>query len=345
MLAFAAALIAPVIKATDADREEVERLLGQGDAASNRIRRSFLDAIEKLGSNLDTTEIVAYLRAGRVSDAIGALNIAMLAAGFQPVAATVSEAVITSGRAAAAAVRMTGGVEFVFGVTAPTTISYLQRNDFNLIVELTSSARASVAETIRAGVEAGRNPIDVARDVRRHIGLTARQARAVSNYRRLLEEGAGEALDRALRDKRFDPTVARAIADKKPIPRAKINTMVARYEARYLKYRAETIARTEGLRAANAGNQLAWEQAAAEGKLEGKVVVRKWVTSGDHLVRESHRQIPRLNEAGVGLNEPFRSPLGPIMFPGDPNAPAALTANCRCTVVIRFKWMRSKQPE
>jgi hypothetical protein len=39
----------------------------------------------------------------------------------------------------------------------------------------------------------------------------------------------------------------------------------------------------------------------------------------------------------VGLNEPFDSEDGPIMYPGDPSASAAMTINCRCTLIYRFK--------
>lgn len=329
-----------ISKATDAEIEEAERILRNGDASASRISKAFTDAMKRLGDSIDVSRILDLLRQGRVADAIAAIDTAAILAGMAPVAEAATISVITAGRAAAQAIRV-AGVEFTFGITAPTTINALQRNDFSLIRELSASTREGVAETIRAGVEAGRNPLDVARDVRRQIGLTARQARAVSNYRRLLEESRGEALERALRDKRFDATVARSIADKKPLPKAKIDAMVARYEAKHLKYRSETIARTEGLRAANAGNHLAWEQAVAEGKLEGKTIVRKWMHSGDHKVRDAHRKIPAMNPEGRGLNEPFQSPLGPIMMPGDPNAPASLTVNCRCTCVIRFKWMRA----
>jgi hypothetical protein len=46
--------------------------------------------------------------------------------------------------------------------------------------------------------------------------------------------------------------------------------------------------------------------------------------------------IPRMNPGGVGLNQPFRSELGDIMFPGDPAAAAANTVLCRCTVIFRL---------
>jgi hypothetical protein len=43
-----------------------------------------------------------------------------------------------------------------------------------------------------------------------------------------------------------------------------------------------------------------------------------------------------MNERGVGHAEPFASPLGPILYPGDPNALAANTIQCRCAVFARI---------
>lgn len=318
----------PVAKVTADEKAEISRLLAQGDRNAAKIERAFVAAVERLGDGVDGKEIVRLLRAGQIEAAIGVVEAAALAAGFEGVSGTITAALIDSGRSIAARITVPGAVEFQFGITNPSTVTYLQQNEFSLIRELTDHARASVATSIREGVKDGRNPLDVARDVRQSIGLTERQTRAVINYRRLLEARHLDALERKLRDKRFDGTVRQAIKDQKPIPKAKIDKMVERYRARYLKYRSETIGRTEGLRAANAGAHLAWVQAVNSGKVRLDQIVRKWITSEDHLVRDAHRAIPKLNPDGVGLMEPFKSPLGPILMPGDPNADPANTINC-----------------
>jgi hypothetical protein len=43
-----------------------------------------------------------------------------------------------------------------------------------------------------------------------------------------------------------------------------------------------------------------------------------------------------MNPRGVGQNESFTSPLGPILYPGDPSATAENTIQCRCAVFSRI---------
>jgi HK97 family phage portal protein len=81
---------------------------------------------------------------------------------------------------------------------------------------------------------------------------------------------------------------------------------------------AMRVARTESVSAANAGNQLAWEQS---GVVEG----REWLTARDELVRESHAAMD--GETAL-MNEPYSNDL---MFPGDPSGEPGEIINCRCT--------------
>jgi hypothetical protein len=326
-------------KMSMADQAEIGRLVKDTNYATRQIRRAFLEAVKKIEDRIDVRHLTELLRAGRVQVAVDYVNLQLQEAGFRQLANTVSNALLVSGLAAAEA--LTRGVpteiEFTFGLTNPKTIEYLRTAEANLIREATRQTQAAVMTVIRDGVTAGRNPLDVARDIKQFIGLTDRQTQAVLNYRRALETRDSAALQRMLRDRRFDPTVRAAIANDTPLKPAQIDKMVERYRQRYLKYRAETIARTEAIRAVNKGNQLLWQQAVDDGKVEVGKIRRKWIYTHDLKTRHAHRTIPGLNPDGVGLNEPFQSALGPIKFPGDPDASAANTINCRCTVVTRFR--------
>lgn len=110
----------------------------------------------------------------------------------------------------------------------------------------------------------------------RSIGLTLRQLEAVANYRRALEQGSMDALTRELRDRRFDRTVRRAMADDRPLSRDQIERMVARYRQRFIGYRAEAIARTEALRAVHEGADEAYRQASERGDLDASALVCTW---------------------------------------------------------------------
>lgn len=208
-------------------------------------------------------------------------------------------------------------------------VDQMQRARLNMIREFTAEQRLATRAALVDGVERGLNPRDQAREFRRSIGLTLRQERAVQNYRRLLSEGNSEALQRQLRDRRFDRTVARAIREGKPLTRAQIDRMVERYSERYVKYRSEVIGRTEALRAVHQGNVEMYQQAIDAGQVRQDQLVRTWVSARDERVRGSHM---RLNGLERGFDETFPGDEGEIRFPGDPDAPAAETVQCRCAL-------------
>lgn len=58
-------------------------------------------------------------------------------------------------------------------------------------------------------------------------------------------------------------------------------------------------------------------------------VEKLWIATLDGRTRDSHRD---LDGQLAKVDEPFRSLLGDIMFPGDPNASPANTWNCRCSL-------------
>jgi 2'-5' RNA ligase len=87
--------------------------------------------------------------------------------------------------------------------------------------------------------------------------------------------------------------------------------------------RAARIAMTEATRAWNAGT-LAAAQA-----LTGpdRPLVKQWLTRNDERVRAAHREV---NGQLQLLDDPFDVAGTPMLYPGDPTAPAALTVGCRC---------------
>ena len=92
--------------------------------------------------------------------------------------------------------------------------------------------------------------------------------------------------------------------------------------------RTKTIARTEGHRIQQASAADA-QQAA---KARGADVVKQWDAALDGKTRPSHRQVDgEIRE----LDEKFSNGL---MYPGDPNGPAAEVINCRCTSDTRARW-------
>jgi len=86
--------------------------------------------------------------------------------------------------------------------------------------------------------------------------------------------------------------------------------------------RAETIVRTESVRATNFGGMLA----AYESKL---VMQKRWIEAKDTRTRRSHKHATGVGGEIRDLLERFSNGL---LFPGDPEGGAKETINCRCTL-------------
>jgi hypothetical protein len=320
-----------------ADGDEIERLRDLAARMERDLSRAFLDAVEAMRERLDLKALAEMLEAGNTADALALIERELANAGFRPMGSALAQAAINAGVQAALAADLPGDIQFVFGPANPEAIEAIRLYELDKVREMNAAQLAAIRETLTNGIAAGRNPLEMARDFRGAIGLTAYQERVVANFRRQLEDRDPAALDRALRDKRFDRTVARAIRDDVALTQEQIDTMVAAYRRRWLKYRSETIGRTETIRALNLGNVQAWRAMIREGKVAADDVVKRWIYSHDSRTRDAHRMIPGMNPRDVPLEKPFDSILGPIRWPGDENAPAENVINCRCTLMIRYK--------
>jgi hypothetical protein len=103
-----------------------------------------------------------------------------------------------------------------------------------------------------------------------------------------------------------------------------------------IEARANVIARTEIVRAANVGHSIAAKSFPYE-------VSKKWSAANDHRTRHSHVYI---NNHMVDENDFFEVPVyegdkrigtEQMLYPGDPNASAANTVNCRCRALYPAK--------
>jgi uncharacterized protein with gpF-like domain len=150
----------------------------------------------------------------------------------------------------------------------------------------------------------------------------------------VLENNSTSALGRALRDRRFDASVERAVAAGEPLEPEQIDRMVGRYRDRMLAMRAETIARTESLSVVSLARHEATKQAMEQAGFSADEVKRTWRATKDKRTRDSHSE---MDGQTVGFDEPFVSGDGnELMYPGDPSAPASDRINCRCTVTMSF---------
>lgn len=175
-----------------------------------------------------------------------------------------------------------------FDATNPEAVAWAQREAASLVVDVTTEARAAIRAVVTQGFEAGVSPSETARLIRSSIGLTERDAGAVmKRHTSLLADG----MDGAKAAKK-----AEAYANK------------------LLNSRAQTIARTETMKASNEGQEQLWAQARSKGLLDSNA--RKvWIAFDPCPI------CAPLDGETVGIDEDFSIGTDPPAHP-----------NCRCTI-------------
>jgi hypothetical protein len=315
--------------------DPAQRLNDLLDLQERRIATIFRTAVEALKNEIDLDELADLIQQGRLADALDRLQHAADALG-----AASNVAFVTSGQSTAEFLTSANVGRLVFNQVNLGAVAAMQRNSLTLVREFTAEQRRATSLALVSGVEAAINPIAQARNFRDSIGLTTKQWTAVANYRSALTrvhvdaDAAADAVGRALRDGRGDTQVKRAARDGKALSPQKIDWLVERYTARYVKHRAEVIGRTEALRAVHQGNEEMYRQAIADGTIDADRLERKWVTRTDGRERQTHLL---LNEEKRAWGETWVTVNGVLRYPGDPDAPAAETIQCRCAIATRIK--------
>lgn len=218
------------------------------------------------------------------------------------------------------------GDRFNFDRFDESTQRKLRDYQDQLITDLTTGARDTIEAVVLSGTRAGLGADDIVSDIRSMISLTDTQATAVLNYRSMLENMNPDALRRQLRSDAFDAQFNAARDAGEDLSASVIDEMVGAYEDNYLDYRADMIAGTESVRAANTGLRDAYTQAVERGAFPDDAVRRFWQTSMLENVCPVCLSIPDMNPDGVALGDDFDSEDGPMGDPPDPHP------SCACSV-------------
>lgn len=268
-----------------------------------------------------------------------------------------SEAYVAGGQAAVATMPTTVSIGFRFDPGNQRAAQIIRSMAANLITGLVETEIEQARGFLADGMASGRAPRAVALDL---VGRVSRVTMAreggligLSAPQRLLVQAAmaeltsGDPalmrnyLQRRRRDRRYDATVRKAIAQGKPVQAEVARSIAVRYSARLAQFRGEMIARTEGLPAIRAAKHEAYQQLVDDGRVDAQDIVRGWATTTDGRERDTHGA---MNGQEVrGLDAPFTSPSGArFRYPGDTSlgAPASETIACRCDefIAIRRRW-------
>lgn len=314
------------LKKVDDTLSRIRRLLASGETT---LAESFLRVVRFIRDQQTLAQIESLIEAGRIEEAL-----AFSTTAWQGLANDWLTVYVEAANSTASLITRELPVVVNFNQVNERAVANMQQNQFRLVQGLSQQQTAATRQALVRGITEGANPRAQARNFRASIGLTPNQEQAVANYRRALEEGQISALNRELRDRRFDRTVRARFGRGEPLTTTEVDRMVVRYRERFIKYRSEVIARSESLRAVNQGNFEMFEQAAEEGAIDRNELIRTWVPADDERTRDSHEDMRGQQR---GLTEPFESGLGNLLlYPGDPSAPAEDTVKCRCVVTTRF---------
>jgi hypothetical protein len=194
-------------------------------------------------------------------------------------------------------------LSIAFNVAAPEVLQAIDLYAGEQIVAIGERTRMAVRQVIREGFTSGGGMSTQIRGLKEILGLTPAQARGIRNLRARLERAGAT--------------------------RQEIEQQAGAAARKALRLRVRTIARTESISATSLGQQALWEQLAREGLVTDEYK-RHWIITPDDRLCARCQAIPRLNPAGVGLNEPFVSENGTIFLP-------PLHSACRCAVSLRHR--------
>lgn len=320
-----------------------------------QVQRAFLEAIGDITKAADLQAVIRALEVGDVEAAVRAMRFE--ATLFGAVDRSLEEAYRAGGIAAIGSLPVIrdpfdgGRIALGFDGRHPRAERWARDMSSRLIVEIVEDQRNMARDVIRQGLEAGRGPRSTALDIvgrvnkttkRREgglIGLTSNQAQWVKRAEDQLRDGDYSGyLGRDLRNKQFDKLIARAERDGRALTEAEIGKISTAYRNNILRYRGETIARTETITAYRAGNQEGFRQLVDTGAVRDDQIVRTWGATGDLRTRVSHNF---MNGVSVrGLDTPWNVSGSLMMYPGDTSLGAAAehTINCRCYETIRINY-------
>lgn len=298
------------------------------------LRREFMAALDDWRRNIDLQAVARALERGDVAGAVQAANI-------QPGALTGLARQMEGAFAAGGAAEAQGlRLNIIFNARDFRSEAVIRESSATLIQAVTEDTRATLRTVMADGLSRGQGAVTTARQIRPYIGMADNQAGYALNFLRKLQTDPKallaelEAGGYKLRDKRLDGHIRRAAASGEPIPAKSIDKIITAYRNRSIAWRAENISRTETLRSVNIGRYEAYRQAVESGRVREQDIRRTWNATPDKRTRDTHAE---MGGQTVGLNEPFVSPSGArLRFPGDPLAPIAETAQCRCNVTYRI---------
>jgi uncharacterized protein with gpF-like domain len=293
-----ARLIKPI---SQASAREVWKILREiADAANPEITKAFLRAVMDARNGFNRARLEKLLRMMDVEGAMNELNWDLIAkTELQPAVASTLRDVLDS---AATFAPLPVVSEMAWDILNPLALAWIRDESSRLITNISQETKQAIRETIARGFQEGygiekmADPIrDILDKAKQNFGLNSRQAAAFDRYRNDLI--------------------------KRGLPDNKIASLMETYHRRLIKERAELIARTETIKAANEGYRQKIEQAVSEDLIDPLVWEMRWIVTQDEKKCEKCQSMR-------GKRRPISGVYGEGEYAGTDGPPGH--PNCRC---------------
>lgn len=318
--------------------EAVEALLA---GAEKQIREAFLSAVYAARGRVDLGALIDALERRDIEAAVEMLRFDQSL--LWPLEEAVRGTFLQGGASVAGS--LPAGLQGRFGFNGrhPRAEAIIRQIGAALVTAVEQEQIEAVRLVMTDAMETNRPAREVALDITGRmnrftrqreggiIGLTSQQTDWVINSRRDLNTLDERYFTRALRDKRYDATVRKAIKDGKPLAAADVDRIVNRYKDRMLDYRGKIVARNEAFSAQAAGRHEAYQQMLD--MPEVATITKRWIHGFSREPREDHKA---MNGTVLRFDEDFVMSDGARMaYPHDPRGGAKHSISCKCTVFYR----------
>lgn len=315
--------------------QQAKRVHAIADREAKRFRRDFYRVVARARTGVDEEALERAVEAGNIYAILGA---------FPPLRTVQKAALdITNddlGHALYLAYLDTanefGTSQLSFDLINPYAVQYAAtRSDF-MFSTLSHEQAIQVRDVLQRAVDGQYDPHTAAILLRDMIGLGPQGTGAVQNYRLGLERRVadGQTLAQAARAEGSD----RALAYLGLNGANSIDALTERYADRWVAYRADMIARTETMRAANMGNLESWKIAAQQGLIDPGASNLVWYTAEDDGVCD---ECDDLDQQVVGFSSGD-------LFGATEDTPGVeappIHPNCRCIITLDAEMPQEPQP-
>lgn len=320
----------PLLLLQQALRQKAANQQSDIDRIANRLepklRKIFLEAVIKAQGIIDLDKLARLILSGNLPVIEHEAGVDKWTSVYSPMKTSMREAVIAGARVAADKLGIAmhggeqgppsdGGVQPVRPPEPPSgslsirfdlinhhAVTYADKKLPKLAEVLKENGREMIRGIVAEAVSGKYTVQTAAKQIREHIGLTARYSAAVEKLRADL--------------------IAQGVTGDK------LEGKVQRYSTQLLNARAKTIARTEIIQAQVAGQRALWHEAVRNGVFDKSAARTQWSTT------EDERTCPICAEMD-GQEIPFggeyvHPELGHVNVFGDPLVPGSAHPNCRC---------------